>query len=606
MQLLICSVVLFLDKLVYMANQQVAVYKIEEEYKLLQVTQIILEEKYKTQELKKSISKDFNLSLFYKEFEYTPKWKKFISPIVLEGEKILTLSAAKQENYILLLENKKSKNIFAITGGYGYGVISGCACSDFGINVLSRFITKEDKIIKSTREKSLVGGILGTTKYFRNSFNLDQNSGFGKIYLELQAAVEKKLLIDLFGFSEDDVKKNAVCSAKSSFRINKSISFRKLLEIIKICEDILNKKQVIAINDVKKLSSKRNSLLIEKLKEKLLEQLWLTFQKPDEGYPFDLCHTNFEEYLTAYYYKIKINKPHKSIQAQIKYFDNYEFDSLNNVEDVFALIKEKGKIKNLEQFSRLLQSMIIVSHNEEGVVATRSDFFAHLMGDVSYENKKYFYVDKVWYQIEAAFIKDLNSSCKNFIEKNNYPSDLNLWNKSLSEDEYNALYIGEQYTLVLHKILSENIELCDILKWDRDNIYLIHVKKGFSNTMRDLCAQITIAANRLMRDLMSDSSRDFLKSLYEDLKSKKEKEGYYGQVGQQVDSISAEQFVQLFDSRKVNFVLAVLDTAESKKRDLKDMEEFESSIAKFSLHTLTKDMAVIGPNLYISPIKAQN
>jgi len=155
--------------------------------------------------------------------------------------------------------------------------------------------------------------------------------------------------------------------------------------------------------------------------------------------------------------------------------------------------------------------------------------------------------------------------------------------------------------MVLDKITPENIELCDMLKWDNDNLYLIHVKSGFGNTMRDLCAQISISANRLVQDRKATPSKEFVKKVYQSLKNKNGGEGYYGLAGAQTNNMMEDEFLELFDKQK-HFVLAILDTSTS-ERELQNIEEFNSNIAKFSLDVLTKEMAGIGQNLQIGQIK---
>lgn len=59
-------------------------------------------------------------------------------------------------------------------------------------------------------------------------------------------------------------------------------------------------------------------------------------------------------------------------------------------------------------------------------------------------------------------------------------------------------------TLVFDTVTPENIEACDILKWDDEFVYVIHVKKGFDTSMRDLAAQVSITAKRIRNDRKTD------------------------------------------------------------------------------------------------------
>ena len=167
------------------------------------------------------------------------------------------------------------------------------------------------------------------------------------------------------------------------------------------------------------------------------------------------------------------------------------------------------------------------------------------------------------------------------------------------ENAYNRQYLGEVNTIVLDKITPENIEPCDVMRWDDDNLYLYHVKSGFGNTMRDLCAQITIATNRIQQDIVADKT--FVRKIYQALKNKIGGDEYFDAAGRQTEKISEDDFTNLFD-KNITYVLAVLDNATT-QRDITKMELFKSNIAKFALQELSKDMRVLDANLRVAQIR---
>lgn len=154
---------------------------------------------------------------------------------------------------------------------------------------------------------------------------------------------------------------------------------------------------------------------------------------------------------------------------------------------------------------------------------------------------------------------------------------------------------------MLDKITPENIEPCDILKWDDENLYFYHVKAGFGNTMRDLCSQIFIAASNLQNDV--NSSKEYIGKIYDHLLSKRDsKNEYFARVFSQTTNMTKDQFVGLFESKKMVFVLAVLDTATSERMINDDVSRFDSNIAKFSLQELVKGMRGLGIEFKITQI----
>jgi hypothetical protein len=60
----------------------------------------------------------------------------------------------------------------------------------------------------------------------------------------------------------------------------------------------------------------------------------------------------------------------------------------------------------------------------------------------------------------------------------------------------------------------------------KNNSILIHVKKGFNNTIRELTSQIDIAA-RALKEAHSTGDCDFVEQLYESLTEKKKSKTPY-------------------------------------------------------------------------------
>ena len=581
---------------------QIGIYKIEEDH-IIHLPSTISRKGFRQQELNREKISGFKLELFYQKKLSDPKWKGFLSPLAKEGQAVLDEKQSWGEGFILLLLDNSQKNLYAVTGGPGYFAIQDYIYEDFGIDVFSRLIKKEDKILKGTREKSFVGGILGTTKHFRKNFNLFETDSFGKIYQELKASLDKKSLVENLGFSEEDIKKGSACIAKSSFKINKAIALDKLLSLVSGCEHILETKDPIPINNVQKINKKRNIALIQLLEDTLYSQLWERYisENRQEKFSFDLCHKDVEKYLTASEYILRRNLSKKNV------FNDHTFTELTDIDDIFEEIENVLGVsktpKDKDVFVNLLKSLKISSYDEEGNDLTRGQLCSHLLGDVNPPpgNERYFFIDKSWYRIKDIFLNDLNKSCKEFVARNYHDGLNNNWNyPNDSENQYNWSYIGEKNTIVLDKITPENIEPCDILKWDEDNLYFYHVKAGFGNTMRDLCSQVIIAANRIVQD--SSTSKKYSKKIYQTLKNKIGKTPYFDEAGKQTNKYSEEFFLSLFD-KKLVFVLAVLDTATDRIRDIKEIEKFKSTIAKFSLQELTKEMLSIGVEFKISQIK---
>jgi len=562
---------------------QIGIFRIERETTIEETDAHLKFKGYKPQRLSSGALAEFTAQLYYSADSGTPKWKGFLSPIVTSGEEVLTKDKSANEGFVLLLSSEEREGIYAVAGGLGYFGIQELIDDSFGIDVISRLINKEDKVLRASKEKNFVGGVSGAAKYFRKNFNLFENDSFGKIYHELSAILDQEALKTKFNIDLLDVKKGAVCIAKSSFKINRAISIQELIDIVRGCSELLEAAGTISINNVERIAKKKNAPLIADLERLLISQLWGVYSGTSGAYLFDLCHRDFEEYLTAAKYVVR-----KGVSTY-NYLGDHEFQELTDATDLLAKIREMSpKPVMREDFEKLIRALKLYSYDADGNERTKGGLLAHLFGDLSHSGMRYFFIDNSWYKINPEFIADLNKSCEHFV-KNAYIDGLNKkWNyPAETEQEYNQKYIGETNTIVLDRITPHNIELCDILKWDDSNLYLYHVKAGFGNTVRDLAAQITIAASKLSQDMSSGMT--YIEKVYDSLESKIGGEPFFDKAGRQTESYDKAFFKSLFATKKIVFVFAIVDTSGT-ERSIKEITRFNSNIAKFSLQELVKDM----------------
>lgn len=529
---------------------------------------------YNPQKLDSETINNFQLYLYYRENPKSkPDWKDFLSEIVENNQNILKTVDNKHESFILFLYEKISKNLYAICGGHGFFTIQDYIIDSFGIDVLSRIVdSKNKKIIAHAKELGVTGSILGITKHFRQNFNFHENNNFGNIYREITTYLDKdtvkKIGLDI------NSKENALCLAKNSFKINKSITFDTLIKIVEKCDFIIENEDVkIDVNNIKLVDSKKNLLLTERLNEKLFEFLWKLKSDKTEISNIDITHKDFSDFLTAS--KFQFNK---TILKEKEHLLNDIIDSISSLaKDDFITRLKNGKI---------------FSYNENSELLTIGKFLNHLILELEYDNNNYFFINGKWFLITLNFIKELNQVCYDFID-NNYNVKLDkTWNKTKSpkngklsyiECDYNLKYKGNVKTIVLDTLTPEGIELCDILKYDdNNNVYLFHVKKGFNNSMRDLCSQVFISANRISEDINSNSFT-YLKEVY----NRMNKNSVYN------NQISENDFLDIFKKgKRLIYVLSVLDESSKEKdfRNIKKLKSIKSNVAKFSLKELMEKM----------------
>ncbi len=547
---------------------------------------------FRFQNLKQNLSPDYNIQLYFKKSAPLIKWKSFIEAITEADEPIIKNWYSHHESFILIFESKQTGVIYATTGGYGHTGLQDYIDNDFGLDILSRILKADDKALRSTKERSLIGGILGEIKYFRNDYNLNENDNFGSFYQELHANLDKKILQEIFDLSDDDVKRGCLCVAKNSFTIKKSISFEQILNMIAKCEDLLQNVQPIAeINSVKKLK-KSDQVLKETLNQTLNGKVWNIITTNGNSEDIELCHEEFEKYFGAVSFKVSYAIKLKS--------DYIEYDEpIRYLSQITTELKAKHNLTD-QNLMKLIENVYVESLDDTGMSQTKDNLKKHFYTELTENGKSYFLTNNDWYEITQSFVTKLNEQCQSFITLNKFAGILKPWDyPSNNENSFNSSHMVDGSTLVLDKITYENIESCDILKWDDEFVYFIHAKAGFDNSMRDLTHQVFISAKRIKED--SKMGHDFLKALYNKLLNMDAHEPYFINAKAQLNSISENDFLQIFKTRQHVFVLAVLDTAVS-IRSLDNLEEFDSNIAKFSLASLHRNMKDIDTKFQIVQI----
>lgn len=532
----------------------------------------------------------FSVEVFSNKNENPPAWQSFLRPVLDENETLLKIQNL-YHSYIAFFI--KDEYLFAICGGLGNFAIQNYTDQNFGIEIISRILNK-DILIKSTQERSFVGNILSSTNFFKGDFKLSDEDDFGKIYKSIQTNLNTSVLTQIFDFKGKDLKRDCGCVAKTSFQINKLITFDKLLEILDRLIFILNKDQNFEINKIKLISKRgvKNKKLIKELNNKIETMLFDSYISGN-NLDFDFFNKDIAKYFTATDYQLF--KGNIELQGT----DFSDFKDINKLLE-YLRINNLIKSSTLEEFSDDVNKFKIKTFDQDGYLNTDSKIINNLHGEIKINNQTYFLVDEDWYLLEQEFITDLNEDCK-IILKNQNPIKLDNFNLGNSEDLYNQSYVRDGY-LVLHRILDNNIELCDILKIDGNKSYLIHVKKGFDNSIRELTSQVYIAAKRIQQAKASNDVELF-KNLYRNLTSYKGNDSYLKKVSSQ--KVSEQEFVNFFMENELHFCLAFIDTAKGKRHVEDEIESFDSNIAKFSIIELYKKMTLSSINLQIIQIDTE-
>ena len=521
---------------------------------------IVKKSKYNPEEriLKNNFLRNYDTKCYKLSSNSLVGWKKFAEEFL---EEPLNITNSKSFGILLLIKPKDTfDTIYAIAfGNLSYFVIQNYIDTNFGLDILSRIIAPNSNIVKSSKGQNVVGSTQGQLSIYRQLHSLSDIEDFGRIFQELNANIKKEAL-GKFGINTEKDFKN--CCAKASFQIKTSISSSIIEKYIDGCQ-YAKTQPAQPINASKQLDKKKDKDLIDKIITSKVQQLW---KEIEAGEHIGLCHKNFDKYINANYYECKYKK--KKIELSIE-------DSLYYVTKRFDVSDDK--------FNKFLKTAEIISYDEDGKLITQDKIINHLFLEFTEEDtdQKYFILNGVVYKLQESFIESLNNKINKYKNKDLFllnPS-LKQWEYKKTESEFNEIFEHDDCTIVIHPYKHINIELCDIIKYDAQNVYLYFVKDGFEKNIRDLSYQVYNTAKIIETDI--NSGFKFLHTFYDKFKT----------IHPNKIKLSKTAFIDLFRVKDIKFIFAFRDKNNRKLQD--NPEKFSSNIAKFALIDLVQKMNLI-------------
>jgi uncharacterized protein (TIGR04141 family) len=148
---------------------------------------------------------------------------------------------------------------------------------------------------------------------------------------------------------------------------------------------------------------------------------------------------------------------------------------------------------------------------------------------------------------------------------------------------YNLQYLEYPDTLIFDRVFYDNIEkveLCDLMQIKKDMLVLVHVKKDFGASMRDVAEQIVTSASVLLSWRKNPNSAKI--DAYYDQLAKMYKDKY--KIGKpKITKAGLKK--ALLQSKKVQYVLAFIDSKQ--EVDFK-IARYRSVLAKIAIMNATK------------------
>ena len=515
----------------------------------------------------KIIEDDDFKGIVFKTFHY-PSWKSIINSFIDESFEIYNAHVS----YILTY--KKNDNIFILTGGLGSNYINDFTQKNYGLHLLPKIIKEDSPVIKTVLENNLSGNKLSTKHSNRNVTTVNTENDMSSIFRELSLEFKNDLINELGIYTSEETNKRIInILAKDSFVIRKSITIEDLKQVLNKLLEIEQKEDSFSLGyfvDVKKngYSTKEiSAMMINYFLEKKIDNFVL------------VGNEHLEYYLGGNHYVIT-DQNDKIVYESINPID---FKELFN--NCFSDNISKAAIERFLKYN-------ISVYNDNDIILYPIKIKSCLQGYVEDENKTPFFLfNDNWFMFESKYEDNLD---KEF--KKNY-SNLEQFNPKLSkilknsdstmsEDIYNKKYADSSDIIVAHTVLSNNIELADLIYYDEDdNLYLIHNKEIFNgNGSRDVMNQVLTSAGFISHYALEEKRKEIYEEYYNKIVNKYPK-------NEKIKQISSEKFVDLFcNATNIFYVVGFVE---------KFSEDIKSNYAKYMTIDTNKKLLERGYKLLL-------
>lgn len=565
-----------------------AIYR-EKKDKLTAVRLVIIDEYnkagHKTEHYQPYDTNEENSLLFHQKRNIALRWSKYLQPI--------TSQSLDFENTIhsfllfLLIKNQ----VFAVVGGHGYHVISKHIDGEFSKSIIEKTFDKSSSVFKYLQDRSLVGNVIGTSKIFRNNANLAVEEDYGKLFDKTIASIGKDQL-ELLGLKS---KRGCSCFAGSGFRLSASISIKETIGLCHKLRDRLNEPNKMNLNDI---DEEKDVVKIARLERTLFEMIKDVASGKCEGSEFDFVGKDLFKFITAE--ALCIRKGREDLMIGLS-------PTISASDILIGLRPEIDQCVDDDELKSLLASIKVISYNESvETPITKGDLIEHLHGEVTMNNGVWFLINGKWLKLNRDISTELNTyiddNFKHVTEdwmvepynKHSLKVDYATWKQvkisSLTtkthipyELMYNRKYLNYPKTLVVDRVFydgNEKVELCDIMQIKKDMLVLVHVKKDFGASMRDVAEQIVTSASVLLSWRKNPNSAKIDAYYYQLAKMYKDKY----KIGK--PKITKAGFKKaLLQSKRVQYVLAFIDSKQDV--DFK-IVKYRSVLAKIAIMNATK------------------
>lgn len=514
----------------------------------------------------------------YNENEKDSHWASFL-PSGISGSQTFTV-----QQLSLVLFAEVDNQIFAFVGGSGIRVIKRYLNHRYGLEFYEYLVDLQSDMINFITTRGISGKLSQQSETFRDGQKLVDSLNFTNIPCKINLLLRDDLVntvFDFITFTSDRV----FIEIASYFCIKVRVNFEEIHNIFKVMAEILSSStstsltSFILIKDRSLTDSYYRSELYFRIRQDMFDRLVPSSGVIQAKFDIDFVHpSNLQEFYECDRYEIYARG------SQLPFYTGNDRAKLY-IEGLKFLYLDFNPLT----FNYILSGIRVYGF-KGNVRKTHAMFTQHITCELNINGRPVFLIDSNYYQVKNDFIQSINATCQDMLIKNYLRDDILTipWANNVSEGNYNMSYFGLNGFRVFDKVISQNIELCDLLYEDQHSIYFIHVKKGFDGMLRDLSNQITISATRFSNDRNS-GTYEFLDGIID---------SYNGQAINADNLIIREDFISSLNNKELFFVMAFKSTLSANVDIRNNVNNLRSNIAKYSLIQCVRDM---NTNMY--PLK---
>lgn len=471
--------------------------------------------------------------------KHYPSWSGMIKNI-LEKSNIESINEIKIDltnaHVSYVLSYRKNNNIFLLTGGLGSNYISEYTQKNYGLYLLPKIMKENTPGIKMVLENKLSGNRLSSKHSNRNGTTVNLENDMSLIFRELSLELDGDV-IQLLGLKYDLKKiKTLSVDVKDSLVIKKAISIDDLeivLDKMVVIEGLKDNFSLGYFVDIKKYgysSNDINNLFINALVNKNYDN-------------FILVGNDYMEYCIGGASYIIEDVNGNCILKK---------DTFITMSDIYEKCLPQKVTKS--SVENILKCTLSVYDSDNKVILYPTKIKECIQGFVESDDKipfllfsgKWLMFDKNYIDILDIEYKKIYDDMTN-VDKKLFDIIQNK-NSKISEDSYNETFEKSDKVILTHKVLSNNIELADLICFDDNNLYLIHNKSKFQGSdVRDVFNQILVSAELINHYLIGKDKVKILEDYYDKIIKK-----YPNNL--KIKSLTKEDFVLLFDRPNIHYI----------------------------------------------------